>query len=457
MMLNKKQINAFATICFALLLLALLPGASLAAEAEVNEGEALIPEFDLFFQTFGLFANDRDFDRSRPVYSNNGQTTGYVSTTFRPGLTWRPLDNITIRYQLEIGENVWSRNDLDQRDMDDPGTAVVRHKEVWAEVLMPDGNLGLKSGYMYFHDPTHLVLDRHMGAFQFLYNWDGGRLRLAAGQVPDDVYEGNDEAADGSRLTHNNFEHDEYVFALWADLLGGGGWRVSPGAFFRWDKTEIKRPKGVFSPLINLHAPVGDKATLELDLVGQWGKYVNGGLDNRDVEYVAGAAQLGVDLDLRPVGLAYNFLAFTADDGNKYDLYDTGFHYSGWSKSRTMIMSQNWLQDQYTNLDERIAAQGAGLFLFDQDLSLALGPSVSLLTILGLGMTFDDTHTGGESYLGTEGHLGVEWAPYQDHVTFILMGGGMVPGKAASMLKNEIDREATDNVVQVQASMTLDF
>ena len=122
-----------------------------------------------------------------------------------------------------------------------------------------------------------------------------------------------------------------------------------------------------------------------------------------------------------------------------------------------MIMSQNWLQDQYDNLDERVAAQDAGLFLFDQDLSVALGGSVRLLTILGAGMALDDTHTGGESYLGAEGQLGVEWAPYENHVTFILMGGGMLPGKAASMLKNEIDREATDTLGQVQGSMILDF
>ncbi len=430
-----------------------------AVHAEGNaEGEAdLMPDFDLFFQSYFYLANDSDFDRTEPIYEKNGQSVGYMLTTFRPGLTWTPMNNITLRYQLEIGDNVWSRNDLDGQDPNSQNTAVVRHKLVWGEVLTPGGHFGIKTGYQYFHDPTHLVIDRHMGLAQTFWQWSAARLSFAAGQVPDTVYEGFAATSDGDQTEQNNFEQDDYIFALWLDWTCPKGWRLSPGTFFRWDKTEIGRPKGILSAVFNAHGGIGPRTRLDFDLVGQYGQYKNGGLDNRDVDYLAASAQLGARFDIRPVFLRYNALVFTADDGDKHDQYNTGFHYSGLSKSKTMVMSLNWMHDQYDNLDERAAAQGAGLALFDQEASLALAESVKLITIIGVGMTLDGTHTNDSTYLGTEAHAGVEWAMYDQHVAFTLLGGGLMPGKAAAVLKNKIDLDATESMGVAQAAMNVQF
>ena len=432
-------------------------GAGAYAFEEETEEPDLMPDFDLFFQSYFYLANDSDFDRTEPVYERNGQSVGYMLTTFRPGLTWVPIDNVTLRYQLEVGDNVWSRNDLDGQDPAAQNSSVVRHKQVWAEVLTPGGLLGIKTGYQYFYDPTHLVIDRHMGLAQAFFQWSSTKVSMAAGQVPDTVYEGLSATSDGDRTEQNNFEQDDYIFALWLDYVCPKGWHFSPGAFFRWDKTEIGRPKGVLSAVFNANGYFGSRLKMDFDAVGQYGQYKNGGLSNRDVDYLAAAAQVGALIDLRPFSLRYNALVFTADDGDKYDQYDTGFHYSGWSKSRTMVMSLNWLHDQYDNLDERVAAQGAGLALFDQGASLALSESVQLLTIVGVGLTLDGTHTNDSTYLGTEGHVGVEWALYNRHVAFTLLGGGLLPGEAAAVVKNKIDREKTDSLGVLQAAMNVQF
>lgn len=432
-------------------------GAAAEEDGGVITGE-IVPMFDVQFQTYLYLANDRDFDRTEPIYSENGQTSGYVLTTLRPGLTWAPVDQVTVRYQLEVGDNIWSRNDLDGQDPLAPETAVVRHKEVWAEVRTQNEFFGVRSGFQYFYDPTHLVLDRHMGVASAFLAWSpAGRVTLAAGQVPDTVYEGLDATGEDRRMSDNNFEQDDYVVALWS-RHGADEWSFSPGVFARWDKTEINRPRVVVSPVFHAEGCAGSpQVCLDFDAVGQWGRHEHAGLDNRDVNILAAAAQAGVAVNLWPLGLDTSVLAFTSDDGDKYDQYDTGFVYSGWSKSATMILTLNSLHDQYNNIDESVAAQGAGLVVADEEISVNVTDNVRLFAIIGAGSTLDGTNTDGEKFLGTEGHLGVECSVYENLATFHLSAGGLLPGRAAAMLRNEIDREATDPLGAIQSSMTVQF
>ncbi|NLH50588.1 MAG: hypothetical protein GX444_18590 [Myxococcales bacterium] len=418
--------------------------------------ENLLPAFDIFFQTYFYAANDRDFDRTEPLYEANGQSVGYVLTTMRPGLTWRPAEILTLRYQLEVGDNLWSRNDPYGDDPYSEETAVFRHKEIWAEATTPNGRLGTRLGFQYFYDPTHLVIDRHIGLATAFYQVGGQQVTVGAGQIPDQVYEGFGEETDGLRLSANNFEQDNFLFGAWSRHPLGAG-VLSPGVFFNWDKTEVDRPKGVLSVAANYHAPLGPIVKLDVDLVGQYGQYLRAGLDNRDVTMLAGAAQANVDAEWRLIGLRYNLLAFTADDGDKLDQFDTGFRYSGWSKSATLILSLNELHDQYDNVDERVAAQDAGLFLADQEFAVKPTEDVRLFLTLGAGFVLDDTNTDGESYLGTEGQFGVAWSPIQKHLTFSLIGGGLLPGEAAGQLQNAIDKTAHDPLYQGQAAMTVTY
>ncbi|MCB1152602.1 hypothetical protein KDL45_03045 [bacterium] len=456
--------RALAALAMGCLLLMAVPAAGSAQDSGTmpvltNQpgGPNLNPAIDLFFQSYFLMQNDNDFDRTDPVYDANGRTVGVLATTFRPGLTFTPIDGITLRYVLEIGENVWSRNDLDDIDPNAEEQALVRHKEVWAQVVSPDERFGIRSGYQYFYDPTHLVLDRHMGAVTLFTQWNTGRVSVAAGQVPDTIYEGLAATNDADTRNDNNFEQDDFVFAAWGELLQDHVWQLNPGVFVRWDKTEVERPKTVVSALANVFWRHAEHGTLELDVVGQLGRHENAGLDNRDVDIMAGAAQLVLDYRFPVIGTRTAVLYFSGDDGDRYDQNDTGFEYSGWSKSRTMLLSENRLYDRYDNLDERAAAQKAGLVLADEEFSVRFADSLRCFAILGAGFTRDGANTDGETFLGGEGHLGVEFAPYDGHASFLLMGGGLLPGKAASQLQNEINRDSQDPIGSMQASMSLSF
>ena len=442
-------------LLFAALLLVAL-GSGFAQAQQESETKIPPPEFTLSFETFVLFKNDNDFDRTDPIYSDNGQSVGYVSTVFEPAITWKPILPVKIHYALELGDNIWSRNDSDQQDPTAPDQVLVKHKEFWSQVLFPGNVAGFTAGYQYLFDPTHLFLDRYMGAFELFAKWGDNRIALWAGQIPDSVYEGVNAVTAQSELAENNFENDDYLFALSASFMREDI-TINPGLFFRWNKNELRRPEGLLAPVINLEGRFCPRTSFSVDLAGMWGRHLRAGLDNRDVERLAGAAQIGLAVNARPVLFDWNLLALTADDGDRYDQYDTGFAFSGWSKSRTLLLSENWLRDQYDNLDERAAAQRAGLFLIDQDMSFALTQEWKLITLAGFGMVLDDTHTGGESILGTEVDGGIEWALYQRHVIFTLLGGALFPGGAGAVLQNEIDLENRHTQFHGQGSMRVVF
>lgn len=444
-------------------LLALLFFFSMAHGSEIETGDTSspieLPEISFSILNYFIFKNDQDFDRSKPVYSNNGQTVGFVSTVFEPAIDWRPVDFIVFRYALEIGDNIWSRNDVDQRDPTAADVPIVKHKEFWTRVYMPCKRWGFQAGYQYFYDPTHLFIDRYMGSASFFATMDDNWIVLSAGQIPDSVYEGVNAVDSRSEYNENNFENDDYLFSLSSTFRIGDKIDLGTGLFYRWDKSEIHRPDSTLAYTLHFDwAQQGSiKTNVGFDLVGMWGRHLRAGLDNRDVQRLGGAAQTWLSVSPDPVSLRWNLLWLSADDGDRYDQWDTSFAYSGWSKSRTLILSENWIRDQYDNLDERAADQGAGLFLADQDLRVNLSESVALMLIAGYGMVTDNTHTGKENTLGTETDAGIEVGMYRDHVTFTLIGGALFPGKAGSMLQNEIDLEKTDPMFHLQGSMDVKF
>lgn len=445
-----KTRNLFILICIVMIL-------SAPAFAEDEKPALAAPEFGLEFQTFAIYKNDSDFDRTEPLYDENGYSVGYVSTIFTPTITWRPIDAVTLRYTVEIGDNIWSRNNPDQENPAADDAPILRHKEIWGEVLFPGEIVGLKAGYQYLYDPTHLFIDRYMGAADLFFRiGKTGRLSLLAGQIPDSVYEGIDALGNRNEREQNNFDNDDYLFALDSGFQAGDT-KLSPGLFFRWDKSEIDRPMALLAACFNVNGKSGGIFGYDFDIVGQWGRHKRAGLGNKDVEHYGGAAQLGFSLALQAVGFDWNFMTFTADDGNRYDQSDTGFVYSGWSKGRTVLLTENWLRDQYDNLDETAAAQEAGFFVADQDFSIHATQNFTIMIIAGYAIVTDDTNTHGNLTIGTEVDGGVEWRLYGDHVVFNLLSGALFPGESGAMLKNDIDTEATDPIYHGQGSMKISF
>jgi opacity protein-like surface antigen len=438
---------------------ALLLGLCLFASAAAADDGAppnLMPAFDLFYQTYLYAANDIDFDRTKVMYQPNGQTVGYVLTTIRPGLTWTPADILTVRYQFEVGDNIWSRNDVYNDNPNTQDATVFRQKEIWADLHTPSGSVGTRIGYMYTYDPTHLVLDAHMGMAQLYFGFGGGkRLTLEAGQLPVDTLEQNSPDSQGARLQDNTFANQNYIFAAYATLPLGAA-VLSPGVFFNANGWVIDRPVNVASAVCNFTYNPAANMNLNLDGVFQYGKEVHAALDNSDVTLVAGAAQANFSVDWPVVGLRTSALAFSGGDHNREGRrLDTGFMYSGWSRADTMMMTINWLHDLYTNFDQTVAAEGAGFALIDQRVSVDVGGDADLFAIVGAGFTMSHADTGNSNYFGTEGQIGVQWSPLPNHLRLHLIAGGMLPGRAASELINTINKKAQDPIVQGQAGITV--
>lgn len=442
----------------ALVLLTVLLGLAapvFAQEDEVgDDGPVNLPDIDLEFKNFFLIQNDRDFDRTTALYDEHKQSVGYFATIFTPGLTWNPIEQVVLRYRVQIGENLWSRNNTEQRDPTADDIPTIQHKEIWADVALP-GELHVRAGYQHITDPTRLFIDRDAGAASLTYPWAEHSMTLLFAQLPDPVWEGTTAQAPGAELEDNNFENDTVVYAVQGDF-GVGDWRFAPAVWGLNDRSEIGREKNLFTGVFHTDSAAGIFG-FDIDLALQMGTFGNAGIDNRDVDMFGYAGQLHFSAQPEPVRIDVNALFLSADDGDRNDLLDTGFTYSGWSKSATLLLSENELQDQYDNLDERIAAQRAGLLLVDGRVGVTVVETLELFAIGGYGRAVETANLDDDAAVGTEGDLGLTWTPYLPYVSFTVLGGGLWPGKSGAVVKNEIDLTATDTIYHGQALMKLTF
>jgi len=414
------------------------------------------PEVHLWFQTYFLFTNDTDFDRTKPLYSDYGQTSGFVSTTFRPSLTWRPHPNVTLQYTLEVGDNIWSRNNLDELDPHAEDIPLVRHKEVWAEITSPKGAFGIKPGYQYIYDPTHMFVDKYMGAAKFFYRHNQSYINIGAGLIPDTTYEGFSATGIENQLKENNFENDNALFFADSKAVVSDQFGILPAVYFRYDKSIIHRPLVILNPCVRFSYST-HRISTDIDLAMQWGRFTKGSLNQHDEELLSGAVQFLLKADLSQVELLLHALALTPDDGDKFDGWSSGYVYSGFSNGRTLFLSKNWLFDLHSNLDLKAAAQQAGPLLVDEELDIKIIDGLKIMAIAGYEMVLDTTETDGGRMVGVETNLGFDWSLYQNHVDLYLIGGGIFPGKAGAMLQNNINKDRLDSIYHMQSSFNVQF
>jgi hypothetical protein len=407
------------------------------------------PVFSATFLTFFLWQNDRDFDSTDPLFNEYGQSVGYFDVRVYPRLTWRPTEAVMVHYFAEVGGALWSQ----QSDGPNPDLVVTQpvyiQKELWAQILLPGNAYGFRIGFQYIYDPTLLFLEKYVGAFTGFYRNEGTAFRLIALQVPDTVYE-------GIEFDENNFQNDDFVFATDATLSPTARLRVKPGLYFEFDRTDVDRPKYLWNPCLNLAYDFEAAGRWELDAALQAGVWENRSIGNRNLDLLAGAVQVHGRVEVGKAAVEANLLCLTPDDGDPYNGVNTGFQYSGFSRSRTLLLSQNWILDQYNNLDEKAAAAGAGVFLADLFAHVPVATGLDLFGVVGYEMALEDRYVLGGRTIGTEVDAGVSWQPYHN-AKVIGVGGTVLPGAAGAALVNEINLYACDPIYYFQAAVAVTF
>ena len=414
-----------------------------------EDGERGLPQFSGSFLTFFFWQNDSDFDRTEPVFNEYGQSAGYVDVTIFPRLVWDLSRHVRFYYFAEIGDSFWSSHNTDPFSEIAEEKPVYLQKQLWAQIILPGEDFGLRAGFQYIHDPTFLFLEKDVGAFQAFYQQGDSAIRFTAMQVPDTVYEGFD-------FEENNFQNDVFVFALDGTYLASGNTGLRPGLFIKWDREDVNRPKLLFTPSLNLSHDFGRPGKWMLDLAFQAGQWQGAALNNRDLDLIAGAAQVHGSFAISNAEFETNAFFFTPDDSDPNNDVDTSFDYSGLSRSRTLVLTQNWIFDQYNNLDETAASSKAGYFLVDLFTRYPLAKGLEIFNVVGHAIVLKNRYANEGSTVGTEVDVGLFWYPYPK-TRLMALGGVVVPGHAGAAFRNEISLTATDPMYYFQGASEIFF
>jgi len=410
--------------------------------------------FDADLLTMGLLFNDSDFDRTRPAYNAERQHVGAVGTLLRPGVTFHVLPNLRIRYQAEVGLNVWSRNNADQLDPTAGDIFLLLHRQVLAEGESPCDAVRFRVGFDRWTDPSALMMAHWTGAARVSAGTALERIVAEAGLLPDGTYE-------GWQILENNFTHDTFFARVGGEFAQRGGrFRIDPGAMLLVDRAEVNRGLNLVAPYVRL-AWATDRVLISLEAVGQLGLQQGAGNDGLAERQAAFAVQLHGDEHLGNFTINWNVLALSPDGDVEGDGLNTAFRYSGFSRSRTLWLSENELLDTWNNLDERLGARDNSHFLMrmgllQADLRMAyrIRDVFEPAIILGAAGALNPDNALGKRTVGLEADLDLAFHHPDDVLSFHAISSLLVPGGAAAAAVNQIDRDATD--VQFGGMMLLD-
>lgn len=408
--------------------------------------------------TLGLYMNDTDFDRTAPAYDENGQHVGIVGTQLRAGITFNAATWLRIRYMAELGLNIWSRNNADEIDPTAEDIFLLLHREVYAEGELAEGRFQFRLGYGYTDDPTGLFIGHWMGAVRLATTFRGWTAELMGGLLPDATSEGWD-------MIENNFTHDVVAFGLAFDgPLVADTLAMTVGVYGMVDSREVGRRVGLAAPLLRLDLTVGSLA-LGLDAMLQVGSRQQGTLDLEDQLHLAWA--IGHDAEVLFAGdrlrLSWHVLLLSPDGPDEGSDRNTGFLYSGRSRSPTLWLTENELRDFLSNLDERVGTERGAHFLMRPGLALvdaSLGYRVvdwfEPSLVVGAAMVIEPANALGGRLVGVETSVDLAFT-YNELLEAHLIGSVLIPGGAGGALVNDIDRDATDVVGGVLGTVAVRY
>jgi hypothetical protein len=448
-------------------LLALLVAPSAHAQTRtVPAGKDQISDGDVVMRAemlnLFLWRNDSDFDRSAPLWDEDGQSVGVFASVLTPTFAWYPIRELRITYQAELGLNYWSRNNPDLEDMASPAILVMKHRELHASGELDDF-FGFQIGYGRFRDPTGLFLNHWIGAAQLWLGEDEDRLGLFVGQLPEASHE-------GLSVTDNNFARDIFVYGLRLDLEIDHGWWLSGAVHALTDTHLAGQERWLICPMIHMAAGgPRSRHRLELDLMLQVGQAEGQTPDGRIQQLLAWAGQLhyswniGGRAKLWPTVIEFNLLVTSPDDAHPDNASQHAFFSSGKNRSATLMLSEDEIRDWYDNLDERFGSeQGgfyqnrAGLLLAELQATWILNKAWQVRLVAAGASALKSENALGHSFAGLEFDLISEmW--FDDYLGFFIAGGLLVPGAAAGALVNWIERGATDPIGMVELALLVRY
>ncbi len=446
------------------------PGATLASDAmavntapypvgpaEPTPGDAP-PRLDVHAELIsaGLFRNDSDFDRSSPVYDENGQTVGFLGTVFRPGVDFHVWRSLRMHYDAEVGLNFWSMHDPNVQASLAPAFFVMKHRQLYADGELKDGRVGFKVGYSRLVDTTSLFLNGWYGNAQLFWAPnDLSRYTVFAAQLPDDAYEGID-------VEQNNFARDIFAFGARAtyDFSGFG---LDATVEVLADNQRGGQSRTVVAPGVRVDRQLGPlDAFVAASL--QVGRLEGERSDGGDALLLAWAVQAHGTMPSGPLQLTFNLLLLSPDDATDGNGRSGAFLYSGRNTSATTLLTEDelLLVDWRDGLDRRMSTLRGGLWQNRAGLTVMdvkavwnderLRPGV----IVGLGTTLNPANALSSAVVGLEADVFFE-ASVTDHLTAKVLAGVLFPGGAGPALVNRIDPLVSLPVVTVEASLRVSY
>jgi hypothetical protein len=416
-------------------------------------------------QNLVLWRNDSDFDRTAPYYNPHGQDTGVLGTFIAPTLQVTPVEALRIVWETEVGLNLWSLNDADEYDTGTERSFRLAIRQLFMEGRFWDGALGFRAGYEQLFDPSGMFLGHWIGAASLSTAHRWGRLTLTGAQIPDQTHE-------GIAYDANNFASDTFTYGLRGDFPLGD-LNIVASVWGLHDRQVVGQPLDLMTATARLDG-TWDRLSFAVDAALQYG--VTGGrAAGADETTLAWAVQGSFDLrqpllsgDRLDLLLHLNTMTLSGDDDYDGNDVNGAFFYSGKSRSKTMILTEDDLRDRGGNIDERLGERrhgDAGKFyvvrpgLTVTDLSIGLdvlGFFRPLATVAGAWVLNAENALGG-SFVGFEADLHLEFY-YREYLSFDLVGTYLLPGEAAAALVNTTgDREAVEPIVQIQGVATLWF
>ncbi len=416
-------------------------------------------------QSLFLWRNDSDFDRTAPYYDANGQDIGVFGTFLAPMLVVTPVRQLKLVFEMEMGLNIWSMQDADTYGAASPSWFRMAIRQAYTEGNFLHDHLGFRVGYEQLFDPTGLFVGHWLGAANAWAKGDWGQLTLTVAQMPDQTYE-------GVAFDSNNFNSDSILYGLRLKMP--------------FDRLALD------AAVWGLHDTqvVGQKTDLmavTASLSGNW-DWVRFGIDGglqygvtrnraagRDETTLAWAAQGFLDID-KPLPAAgdlrlqfhLNTMALSGDDEFDGNTSNHAWFYSGKSRSRTMLLTEDEIRDRGGNFDESMSErrQGdggkyylnrAGLSVTDATLGVQVKDWFRPSLTVGAGFALNPENALGSRFVGLEADLRLTFL-YSKYLAFDVVGSYLLPGEAGAAFVNRTgNRAATDDVYQFETSLTAYF